>query len=362
MEKVYAAFKSLFQGDHLGVEYALQSHRALLQNVGLLDEDSVILRNHLFPEGPVWQGLVIDDFFTLSREKITASPAEAASVALLHRAERAYAKAKVIGSDDKTISGSDSLKAIGAEINSTSKVLGSGLSCVGAPVSKRVALALLSLRVAQLPIITRGLASRLAGNWVSVLMFRRCLTCILERLFGLGNHDEKSANEVLELPRPIAEELMLAAIASFLAITDVSVPYSEEVFATDASMHRGAITSTWAPKKLVERLWLGGDRKGAYTRLDSPAASALRMLGEETCEDQKEEDHFEIKGPYHTLDFAFDFVEMCGGSGVLSAAAAKLGLRVCTPIELSTRKHFDILNPKLLDWITQMIAEKRFRT
>ena len=362
LEKVYASFKSLFQGDHLGVEYALQSHSSLLQGVGLLDEGTVILRNHLFPEGPVWQGLVIDDFFTLSREKITAPPASAASVALLHRAEAAYAKARVLGSDDKTIAGSDSLKAIGAEINSTSKVLGSGLSSVGAPVGKRVALAILSLRVAQLPIITRGLASRLAGNWVSVLMFRRCLTCILERLFGLGNHDEKSANEVLELSRPVAEELVLAAIASFLAITDVSVPYSEEVFATDASMHRGAITSTFVSEKLVERLWLGGDRKGAYTRLDSPAASTLRMLGEETYEDLKEEELFETKGPYHSLDFAFDFVEICGGSGVLSAAAAKLGLRVCTPIELSASKHFDILNPKLIDWIMQMIAEKRFRS
>ena len=116
------------------------------------------------------------------------------------------------------------MKAIGAEINSTSKVLGAGLSCVGALVGKRIALAVLSLRVAQLPIITRGLASRLAGNRVSVLMFRRCLTCILEKLFSLGNHHIKSANEVVELPMAIAEELVLASLASFLAITDISVP------------------------------------------------------------------------------------------------------------------------------------------
>lgn len=168
------------------------------------------------------------------------------------------------------------MKAIGAEINSTSKVLGAGLSCVGALVGKRIALAVLSLRVAQLPIITRGLASRLAGNRVSVLMFRRCLTCILEKLFSLGNHHIKSANEVVELPMAIAEELVLASLASFLAITDISVPYSEEVFATDASMHRGAITSTRVSTDVVERLWLGGDRKGAYTRLDSPRRGNLR--------------------------------------------------------------------------------------
>ena len=46
---------------------------------------------------------MINDFFTLSREKITSSPDGAASITLLNRAEAAYAKAEVLGSDDKTI-------------------------------------------------------------------------------------------------------------------------------------------------------------------------------------------------------------------------------------------------------------------
>lgn len=62
------------------------------------------------------------------------------------------------------------------------------------------------------------------------------------------------------------------------------------------------------------------------------------------------------------MDFVLDFVEICGGSGVLSKAAAKHGLNGCAPIELSTSRHFDITNPALLDWIMQMIVEKRFRS
>ena len=69
VDKVYAGFNSLFQGDHLGVEYALVSHTDLLQQHGLLSRDSHVLRHTPFPRGPLWQGLVIDDFFAVSCEK-----------------------------------------------------------------------------------------------------------------------------------------------------------------------------------------------------------------------------------------------------------------------------------------------------
>ena len=63
---------------------------------------------------------------------------------------------------------------------------------------------------------------------------------------------------------------------------------------------------------------------------------------------------------FKALDFAFDVVEVCGGSGILSKALAEQGLRVCPPIDLSSSPHYDITDVKLLDWIFQMIAEGRF--
>ena len=36
--EVYGGFKSLFQGDHLGVEFALESHTSVLRKKGLLVE------------------------------------------------------------------------------------------------------------------------------------------------------------------------------------------------------------------------------------------------------------------------------------------------------------------------------------
>ena len=60
---VCCGFASLFQGDHLGVEYALSAHSGLLKRNGLLVEESHLLSGRAFPKGPLWEGLVIDDYF-----------------------------------------------------------------------------------------------------------------------------------------------------------------------------------------------------------------------------------------------------------------------------------------------------------
>ena len=46
-------FKSLFQGDHLGVEFALESHTVLLSEGGLLVPDETILGHHV----PTWSAM-----------------------------------------------------------------------------------------------------------------------------------------------------------------------------------------------------------------------------------------------------------------------------------------------------------------
>ena len=55
--EVYGGFKSLFQGDHLGVEFALESHTSVLRKKGLLVESETVLRHKPFPQGPCWQCL-----------------------------------------------------------------------------------------------------------------------------------------------------------------------------------------------------------------------------------------------------------------------------------------------------------------
>ena len=359
-KEVYVGFAaSLFQGDHLGVEYALSAHQSLLQEGGLLTEKDQILSGKPFPRGPLRSGLVIDDFFVVSRERESTPPLSSTSCIALATAEQIYKDHGVIGSDEKTIRGSRDFKAIGAEVQAGKRVQGAGLVTVGSPSEKRFALAALSLKVAGLPVISKELASKLSGSWISVLMYRRPLTCILHKLFGLGARDQKDAKQVVQLTRAVAEELVLASIFSLLSFTDISVAYCEKVYATDASLGKGAITSCRPGLGTCETLWLSGDRKGAYSKLDNDVRPLLRAVGEEP-DDEAEGDPFPT-GPAKAIDFSFDLVEVCGGAGGISSAAAKLGLTVCTPLDISSSKHFDLTNIDMLWWILGMLKTGRFK-
>ena len=328
-------FKSLFEGDHLGVEYALSSHTELLKRWGLLDETTTIYRHHVFPRPPLWQGLVIDDFFSVSTELSAVPNHLAKSVGLLEQAEKAYKHEAIIGSDEKTVRGEENFKIIGAEVLSCKRLRDAGIVSVAAPLSKRIPMSMLSLAIAELPCVSRSLASRAAGNWI------------------------EEGREVVGLDRRTAEELVLAAVFGLFAATDVSVPYCSEVFATDSSNAKGAFTEKTVDQPLAETIWLGGDKKGTYTMLDPPTRAILRGLGEDT---DHEAVPMDFGDPPKVLDFAFDFVEICGGSGTLSKAVAARGLRVCAPIDLASSPHHDMESPKLLNWIFQMISEKRFRS
>jgi hypothetical protein len=359
VDRVWAGFNSLYQGDHLGVEFALSSHAHLLQEGDLLGEETTVYRHRPFPQGGLWQGLVIDDYFAVSKEGLSHNPEDSTAARCLDRAEAIYDRAGVFGSPEKTVRAKENFKIIGAEVFSDQKARNGGAITVAAPCSKRVPMIALTLKAAALPVISRDLAARLAGNWVSIFMYRRCCSCVLDEVFGLGTKSATDGNDVVTLSRKVAEELVLASIFGLLAVTDISVPYSDRLFATDASMQKGAFTSLAIHSAAAETLWLGGDRKGAYTLLDNPARQQLRGLGVDVDDRPIAED---FPGPCKVLEFAFDCVEICGGSGVLSKAMADAGLIVCTPIDLSASKHYDLRDLKLVNWIFQMLFERRFRS
>ena len=65
------------------------------------------------------------------------------------------------------------------------------------------------------------------------------LTCVLDRIFQFGNCSASDANDVVDLPRPVSQELALASVLSLVAATDVSGPFDPQVYATDASLSKG---------------------------------------------------------------------------------------------------------------------------
>eukprot|EP00435_Cladocopium_sp_Y103_P061652 s470_g23.t1 len=363
---VFPCFKALFQGDHLGVEFALEGHQNLLKREGLLRKDQRLQGHHPLPLTPTWEALIIDDYFVIGAADRFQPKEESDVFRHLVQARLAYEKHCLPGSVEKDVVAEDLFKAAGAEIDSRDEVLSQGLLLVGAPLSKRLGLSLLTLRVAALDGISTHLASRLAGSWVSVLLFRRCLSSIVTEFFSVGAKGSVGeGNMILPLKRSVASELAMLSSVAPLICSDVSAPFLDEVFATDASIRKGAIVKRRIDEELAKVLWLDGDRRGHYTRLQNPFGAILSELGEEN-ENLREDGIFATPfadvSPERPPLFEFDFVEVCGGVGKVSACMKKLGYVVAPVLDLSMSDKYDLRDLRLLEWIVYMLQSKLFKS
>ena len=362
-DELYVGFGSLFQGDHLGVEFALSSHERLLRDEGLLPADHRILGHYPVPDSTFWQALIIDDFFCISSQPTSSQKADSYAFKALVQAREAYDKHQLEGSTEKDVVSETKFKAAGAEVDSSKTCSDLGLVLVSAPLAKRIGLSTLSLRAARLRVITSKLASRLSGNWVSTLLYRRCLASLVSQFFGLAASCEyEGKNLAVALSRPVAEELVALAAVVPLISSNVATPYSSSVYASDASLASGAIVETKLSEEVVRPLWLGSNKKGHYTRWANPYAACLRAVGEADDGEFAPPDCEQFDGPYKAPLLYFDFVEICGGSGVLSREALDLGLVVAPVLDLSYSEHYDLGDLRFLEWILHMVTSSRFRS
>ncbi|CAE7795115.1 unnamed protein product [Symbiodinium sp. CCMP2592] len=191
--KVVACFQAIFQGDHLGVEIATCAHRNLLKENGLLGGTEELLATQVFPEGSVFQGLVIDDFYCVSLESPGLPPESSAAVLRLDQALGIYAKDSLLGSSEKDVRGADCAKIAGAELDASVGTRRAGMILAGSPRSKRLSLASISLSLASLPATSPELQSCLLGGWVSAFIYRRPLMAVFAKSFGLGSSSRDAA-------------------------------------------------------------------------------------------------------------------------------------------------------------------------
>ena len=359
----YVGFGSLYQGDHLGVEFALASHEALMTSKGLLAKDSRVRGHALFPITADYEGLIIDDYFYLSSQPIKTNPDETNAYRALAEARQIYSSVGLEG--EKDVVAEDVFKAAGAEIISTEAVVRKGLVTVGAPGEKRLALGLLSLRAAALPCISGRLASRLSGNWVSTLLYRRCFSSVVSDFFRIAAEAEsqRDGSRLTPLTRTAASELVLLAIFSPLMVSNLAADVPPWIFSTDASMEKGAIVKRRCTQELSYDLWLSSEKKGSYTKLSSGFAAALAALGEEPLspDDGDAVDEVELEGPYKSPLMYYDFIELYGGAGVVSKHALAMGLSVAPPLDLSASTHYNLADIRLREWVMEMVRCGRIR-
>ena len=282
----YGAFCSLFQGDHLGVEFALEAHENLLSRGGLLEKDQRLFGSAPFPLGDHFEGLIIDDYFAIGKERRGVVPANTFAAKALARARVLYEEHQLPGSPEKDIEAETCFKAAGAEIISSERAVCAGLTTVAAPREKRLALSALSLRAAALPAASARLLSRMSGNWNAIIMYRRCFSAVIDDFYKLAADAESmETNSLVPLSQTVKTELILLSIFAQVMATNIAVNYCPYVFASDASLGKGAVVERELHEKFVETLWLGSDKKGAYTKLDQFPSSLLAAAGVEIAVD-----------------------------------------------------------------------------
>ena len=372
--KVMACFGALFQGDHIGVEVATDSHQHLLKSRGLLLECSRLSGGKALAHDLCVDGLCIDDYFAISREDAMITDGkESRSYASLMAAKDAYREQCLLGSDDKDVIAQDRFKVIGAEVISDVASVSRGTVVVGAPFEKRLGLAALSAEIASKGFTSDALHATLVGSWISVLTFRRPAMAIANDMFGvippgLLRTDDP---QLWPLPSGVREELQLLAVLAPILCSNVAVPFLEKVYATDASMSHGGIASADVPTCLAQVLWRTADRKGENVPILPYYAAMLHAYDEDfdqlgavakIREPQSLEENDEDVAVPRPLGLHFQFLEICGGAGKVTRSLIGLGA-VCGPVfDLSNSAHYNLVESRVLQWIIFMLESDRLQS
>ena len=365
---VHPTFAALLQGDAGGVEFATAAHEGLLLRFGCLQPHGRLQgKHHVGREGP-WQGLIIDDFFCLATEAATHVPGDpSVSSACVARAKEAYQAYQILGSDDKDVLSQRCLRVAGAEIDSSPKTVREGATLVSYPADKRLSLAAASVRAAALPALSEELVSILSGSWVSCLLYRRCLMSVLDGLFGLGKKapaEVPNGSALRPLSRKVAGELQILAVLAPIISTNVSAAPTAEVYATDASLKKGAVVAAKVPEDAALDFWLSSDFKGSPVRLDGkpvgskdPNPGEAFQAGEELgCPEEDFSSLVDVvpKPPA----CAYDCLVVGPGSQVFVDEAVQRGLTPSPAIDFQRSSEYDLASPHLREWLVHLVSSR----
>ena len=354
--QVWVSFASVLQGDHGGVEICTDAHVNLLQSYGLLDRSTRMVAARPLQGQSIADGLVIDDYFCISRELTGTPNQDSVAYARYAAAQRAYEDNNLLGSPAKDVLAENEGRAIGASINSSTRARDRGLITLAASAEKRLSLSFLTLQACALSHTTDSLHLCIVGGWVSLLSYCRPLMSIMNKVFHLVDGTSYDPNEpkIIALTRPVADELVLLSVLVPLALHEISAGYDPTIYATDASDTMGGICSARVGEDVAEILWRQCKSKGAYTRLLSSAEVLLRRL--ELHEEGRA--GREAEAVPRPLAFSFYFIEIFAGSAKVASFVEKMGVSVGPPVELSLSEEFDVSNWWVLRWLAHLICNR----
>jgi hypothetical protein len=157
--------------------------------------------------------------------------------------------------------------------------------------------------------------------------------------------------QMVKLTRKVATELTLLAVLAPLCTSDIAVDFCSDLYATDASLQKGAIIQSHQGRDTMEVLWRCCRSKGGYSKLLNTTQSALaRSLDFEELETPQP---VSVKRP---LAYRFDFIEVFAGAATVTDQVAALGFSVGCPIDLSYDAELDVSKLFVLEWILHLVT------
>ena len=120
-------------------------------------------------------------------------------------------------------------------------------------------------QIAGLGFAMPGLLHILFGSWVSVLLFRRRLPCLLDLIFDAvrGKHDE----DIVQLSPSLRLGLISLVLLAPLAVSNLRADVAPRLDATDASNGGVAHVRADVPPKVAGELYHFTEQRGKWTRI-----------------------------------------------------------------------------------------------
>lgn len=167
------------------------------------------------------------------------------------------------------------------------------------------------------------------------------------------------------LPRRAAEELLVLSSMAPSLSSNLATEFLEEIYAADASNAMGGVTVASIPLELAKILWRSSEQKAENVpmmrRTEAILASHDEAFEERPFERIGDEEWSDVH-PERPIALSFQFIEICGGAGVVTRAIAAKGV-VCGPVlDISFSKQYDMKQARVLQWIIYLLEEDRLES
>ena len=265
---VCVCLNTMAMGDHNSVEFGQAAHLTIALLTKSISLSEIVYHHSRPPRGFIVGGVIQDDFGLLElepcnivdgiRAPMQHVPPFSKARDRLRRIQEGYRLSNLIMNDSKAVSRSFSDTLWGGFIDGIA-------GTVQAPRTRTIALASITFEVVRLGFVTVGLLEVLNGSWISVLMYRKRMLCLMDLTFVAVKG--RRAGDVLLLSSALKAELFVIATLAPLAVTNLRARPHTQLSCVDASNRGIAHVATSVEPSITLELYRHTLTKGSWTRL-----------------------------------------------------------------------------------------------